>query len=116
MTNEEIVKVNSDEVAVSTPSVVTINVEEVKQTMEMVEATHQEELNNYNIQMGNLQAQLDKAAEAGVTPDGIIGEVVIEPVVEEVITEIETSTGEVAPIMEWQPEPIVETDITEEVI
>jgi hypothetical protein len=53
MTNEEIVKVSADEVAITktVETVENINVEEVKKQMDELEQMHQEELNNYNIQM-----------------------------------------------------------------
>lgn len=83
MTNEEIVKVSVDTVAVTqtVETVETINVEEVKKQMDIVEQRHQEERKNYEIEMKWLQDKLDKAAQAGVTPDGVDGE--IENIVEE---------------------------------
>jgi hypothetical protein len=110
MNEETIVKVNSDEVAISTPTITTINVEEVKARMDMIEASHQQDINNYNIQMAELQSQLDKAAEAGVTPDGVDGEVVVEPIAEEKQMEENLNPSEeiIAPIEDTVVEPVIE--------
>jgi hypothetical protein len=110
MNEETIVKVNSDEVAISTPTITTINVEEVKARMDMIEASHQQDINNHNIQMAELQSQLDKAAEAGVTPDGVDGEVVVEPIAEEKQMEENLNPSEeiIAPIEDTVVEPVIE--------
>lgn len=85
---EEITKVDSDtvEVTQTVENTETINVEEVKEKIENYEDQKEEVVAQIDGAIAIEQAKLDKAAEAGVVADGVVGEptpeVPAEPVVE----------------------------------
>lgn len=80
MENEEIVKINADEVQVNAPT--TMNVEEIQQQVNYLTSERDSMVASYNAKIAVFEEQLAKAETVGVVPDGVIGEVIENPAVD----------------------------------
>ena len=131
---EEILKVSSDEVQVknTTEVVTTINVEELETQKTNLLAQKEYVISNCEVQVINvkkelesqrdalvaqvdvkltdIEAQLNTAAQAGVTPDGVVGETIVETAPVEPVIETPTEETE-TPVVEETPTEEAETPV-----
>lgn len=88
---EQIVKLSNDEIEIKqvVENTEKVNVEEIKSQMEALVVQKTQTIADFDAKIASLQTILDKAALAGVTPDGVVGDgnVVSETVPEETVAD-----------------------------